>query len=145
MDICHLRACFKDDFFLTQTSSEFTRCSKKGKNNVPFCLKYPIHFFLTVRGMLHQTRYGLPSAYIDCTFILTCSRNVSFSVAVFILKWQLSPLCEEKVCFVENGNIWKACFPLMQSPAHLTPECNVSTLSPSKGFKRLFPFTSLFF
>lgn len=132
------------NFFLSQTSSEFTRYSKKGKYNVPFCLKYPIHFFLTVRGMLHQTSHDLPSAYIDCIFMLTCSRNVSFSVAVFILKWQLSPLCEEKVCFVEK-KYGKACFPLMQSPAHLIPECDASTLSPFKGFKRLFTRTSLFF
>lgn len=96
------RARFKEDFSDTNLFRVYTLLKKKGKIMCLFCLKYLIHFFLTVRGMLHQTRHGLPSAYVDCTLTFTCSRNVSFSVAVFILKWQLSPLCEGKVCFVEN-------------------------------------------
>lgn len=105
---------------------------------MPFLLElYPIHFFLTVRGMLHQTRHGLPSAYIDCTFILTCSRSVSFLSSRVYLEVAAQSSVWRKGVFCREWK-WKACFPLMQPPAHLIPECDVSTLYPPKGFKRLF-------
>lgn len=90
-------ARFKDDFSHMNLFQVYTL--QKRENNVPFCLKYPIYFFLTVQGMLHQTCHGLSSAYIDCNFILTCSCDVSFSVAMFIFRSGSSVLCvKKKVC-----------------------------------------------
>lgn len=109
-------ARFKDDFAHTNLFQVYTL--QKRENNVPFCLKYPVHFFLSVQGMLHLTCPDLPSAYIDCTFILTCSRNVSFSVAVFIFRSGSSVLCVKKGSVLLRMNMESLFSSLMQTPAH---------------------------
>lgn len=135
------QACsrFKDAFSHKQTSSEFTRYIKKGKNNVPFLpnIYHPIHFFLTcnLQGM-HNFKlvmvYKPSTYYVDCTsYNMQLQYSPCFSVAVFIFRRSGSSviLCVKKCCW--EWNIWKPIFfSIAISCTFSFFTCDTSTLTP---------------